>query len=183
MSRSEDANARLTELALHARRGDPHAMEAFIRESQHDVWRFVAHLAGPHLADDLAQETFLRAFRSVRRFNARSSARTWLLTIARRVVVDQIRYERSRPRTTHATPATEPTSPDTGFENVVELNLLLQDLDPQRREALVLTQVLGLPYAEAADITGCPIGTIRSRVARARDELLTTRSHPDEETG
>ncbi|WP_406689761.1 sigma-70 family RNA polymerase sigma factor [Saccharopolyspora sp. ID03-671] len=182
MSRSEDANARLTELALQARRGDPHAMEAFVRESQHDVWRFVAHLAGPHLADDLAQETFLRAFRSIRRFSARSSARTWLLSIARRVVVDQIRYERSRPRTTRTSPDTEPHSPDSGFENVVALNLLLADLDP-RREALVLTQVLGLPYAEAAHITGCPVGTIRSRVARARGQLLATRSHPDEETG
>ncbi|RRO18000.1 sigma-70 family RNA polymerase sigma factor [Saccharopolyspora rhizosphaerae] len=183
MSRSEDAHARLTDLALHARRGDPHAMETFIRESQHDVWRFVAHLAGPHLADDLAQETFLRAFRSVRRFTARSSARTWLLSIARRVVVDQIRYERSRPRTTYVSADLDTTSSDTGFEDVVALNLLLRDLDPERREALVLTQVLGLPYADAAHIAGCPVGTIRSRVARAREQLLTTQPRSDEETG
>ncbi|WP_084678560.1 sigma factor-like helix-turn-helix DNA-binding protein [Actinopolymorpha alba] len=45
-------------------------------------------------------------------------------------------------------------------------------MDPERREALVLTQVLGLSYAEVAEICGCPIGTVRSRIARARDDLL-----------
>ena len=59
-----------------------------------------------------------------------------------------------------------------GFEDLVEVNLLLDTLESERREALVLTQILGLSYAEAADICRCPLGTIRSRVARARDDLL-----------
>ncbi|MGH9139430.1 MAG: sigma factor-like helix-turn-helix DNA-binding protein, partial [Acidimicrobiales bacterium] len=49
---------------------------------------------------------------------------------------------------------------------------LLAVLDPDRREAFVLTQLLGLTYAEAAAVCGCPVGTIRSRVARARDQLI-----------
>ena len=49
---------------------------------------------------------------------------------------------------------------------------LLDALDPDRREAFVLTQLVGLSYAEAADVCGCPVGTIRSRVARARAELV-----------
>jgi RNA polymerase sigma-70 factor (ECF subfamily) len=49
---------------------------------------------------------------------------------------------------------------------------LLARLDPDRREAFVLTQLLGLPYAEAAEVAGCPVGTIRSRVARARADLV-----------
>ena len=49
---------------------------------------------------------------------------------------------------------------------------LLARLDPDRREAFVLTQLLGLPYAEAAEVAGCPVGTIRSRVARARADLI-----------
>ena len=49
---------------------------------------------------------------------------------------------------------------------------LLARLDPDRREAFVLTQLLGLPYAEAAEVAGCPVGTIRSRVARARGDLI-----------
>ena len=54
----------------------------------------------------------------------------------------------------------------------VDLRLLLAGLDDDRRQAFVLTQVLGLSYAETADACGCPIGTIRSRVARAREDLL-----------
>lgn len=53
--------------------------------------------------------------------------------------------------------------------------MLLDGLAPDRRDALVLTQVLGLSYDEAAEICGCPLGTIRSRVARARDDLITAR--------
>jgi RNA polymerase sigma-70 factor (ECF subfamily) len=58
---------------------------------------------------------------------------------------------------------------------------VLDRLDPERREAFVLTQLIGLPYAEAAEVVGCPIGTIRSRVARARADLveaLVAADHP-----
>ena len=63
----------------------------------------------------------------------------------------------------------------------MEVRLLLDGLAPQRREALMLTQVLGLSYAEAAEISGCPVGTIRSRVARAREDLTAARR--DDRTG
>ena len=59
------------------------------------------------------------------------------------------------------------------FENLVEIRILLDGLDEDRRHALLLTQILGLSYAEAADVCGCPVGTIRSRVARAREDLMT----------
>jgi RNA polymerase sigma-70 factor (ECF subfamily) len=54
----------------------------------------------------------------------------------------------------------------------VELEMLVESLDKPRREAFVLTQILGIPYADAATICSCPVGTIRSRVARARDDLM-----------
>ncbi|WP_158854107.1 sigma-70 family RNA polymerase sigma factor [Saccharothrix deserti] len=165
----------VTRWALRARSGDRDALERFVRATQRDVWRFVAHLANVGVADDLAQETYARALVSLRRFAGRSSARTWLLVIARRVVIDQVRMAQSRPRLSPevdwAQEADRKTA-DTGFEDTVELNLLLDALAPDRREALVLTQVLGLSYAEAADIVGCPVGTIRSRVARAREDLI-----------
>ena len=62
---------------------------------------------------------------------------------------------------------------------MVEIRILLDGLDPERREALVLTQVLGMTYAEAAEVCGCPVGTIRSRVARARDDLLRAAAEDD----
>lgn len=170
----------ITEWALAAGAGDRAALERFIRATQRDVWRFVAHLASVSVADDLAQETYLRALGSLPRFAGRSSARTWLLSIARRVVVDQIRAATSRPRVASGVDwvaaADRAQSEGHGdaarFEDVVELNLLLDGLVQDRREAIVLTQVLGLSYAEAAEICGCPIGTVRSRVARAREDLL-----------
>ncbi|WP_372470389.1 RNA polymerase sigma factor SigC [Saccharothrix luteola] len=173
----------VTRWALDARSGDRDALERFVRATQRDVWRFVAHLADIGLADDLAQETYARALPSLRRFAGRSSARTWLLVIARRVVVDHIRMAQSRPRLSPGADwarEADRKAVHSGFEDAVELNVLLDALDPDRREALVLTQVLGLPYAEAAEIAGCPIGTIRSRVARAREDLL--RAAGDEAT-
>ena len=56
--------------------------------------------------------------------------------------------------------------------DVANLRILLDQLPPERREALVLTQVMGLSYAEVAEITGCRIGTVRSRIARAREDLI-----------
>ena len=60
--------------------------------------------------------------------------------------------------------------------------MLLDGLEPDRRDALVLTQVLGLSYAEAAEVSGCPLGTIRSRVARAREDLIAA-AQRDDRTG
>jgi RNA polymerase sigma-70 factor (ECF subfamily) len=154
--------------ALQARAGDAEAATAFVRACQGDVWRLCAHLGSPRDAEDLTQETFARAFGSLHRFAGRSSARTWLLSIARRVCADAIRTRRP------CTPVAELEPPGRGADpaDTVSLRMLLDSLDPPFREAFVLTQVLGLGYAEAAEVAGCPIGTIRSRVARARDALV-----------
>lgn len=165
----------LTGLALAAGRGDRAALDQFIRTTERDVWRTVAFLADPGSADDLTQETYLRVIGALPRFAGRSSARTWLLSIARRVVVDQIRRNQARPRTTSQVDLEAlPTSPQIAgrFEEIVEIRMLLDGLSPDRRDALVLTQVLGMSYDEAAEICGCPLGTIRSRVARAREDLI-----------
>lgn len=164
----------VTELALAAGRGDRAALSEFIRTTQADVWRFSAHAAGRGVADDLTQETFLRVLEALPAFEGRSSARTWLLAIARRVVVDRIRHELARPRLSSMDWDTalddHRTHPDPS--EGLGVTSLLARLDPDRREALVLTQVMGFSYAETAAICGCPIGTVRSRVARARAALI-----------
>ncbi|GAA3512044.1 sigma-70 family RNA polymerase sigma factor [Actinocatenispora rupis] len=179
---------RTTALALAAGAGDRAAAEEFVRATERDVWGFLAYLTDVHQADDLTQETYLRALSGLSGFAGRSSARTWLLTIARRVVVDHIRAAGRRPRLSaadwaEAADARQARRYDgaAGFEDVVALNELLGRLDDDRRQALVLTQVLGLDYAEAAAVCGCPVGTIRSRVARARTDLLdaTAAEHTD----
>lgn len=172
------AEEAITALALRARQGCPEAIEWFVRATRADVWRYVAHLSGDHqAADDLTQETYLRVLRSLPRFEGRSSARTWLLSIARRAVADRFRHSAARPRLSDATDwqlAAERAQPRglPGFEEGVALRELLDALPDERREAFVLTHLVGLPYAEAADVTGCPIGTVRSRVARARTSLI-----------
>lgn len=173
----ERNDAQVTEWALAARGGDQEAIERFVRATRGDVWRFVAHLTGDlQGADDLAQETYLRALTGLPRFAGRSAARTWLLSIARRVVVDRYRSAAARPKIADAVDwqaVVERTqcSGLPGFDEGLALLDLLDTLDVPRREAFVLTQLLGLPYAEAASAVGCPIGTVRSRVARARAEV------------
>ncbi|MEU5262236.1 sigma-70 family RNA polymerase sigma factor [Amycolatopsis sp. NPDC021455] len=167
----------ITRWAKLAGRGDQAALERFVRATQPHVWRFVASLSDPQAADDLVQETYLRALGSLSRFKGESSARTWLLSIARRTVADQIRAARCRPRPASAADwqtlsvRDEPASRSLLEEQVV-LDHLVRALDPERRDAFVLTQTLGLSYADAAEVCGCPVGTIRSRVARAREDLL-----------
>jgi len=181
MTAARDDEA-VTELALAAARGNARALEAFIKATQQDVWRFVTYLSDAGTADDLTQETYLRAIGAIERFSGRSTARTWLLAIARRVVADHIRHAQSRPRTAHAADPEHVLNGDRnarGFEDLVEVTTMIASLATEQREALLLTQLLGLPYADAAAVCGCPVGTIRSRVARARDALLADADRDD----
>ncbi|MGV9311296.1 sigma-70 family RNA polymerase sigma factor [Streptomyces sp. NPDC003691] len=179
-------DAQITDWALAAGTGDRRATELFIEATYEDVRRFVIRLThgrpgsldAPGGADDLAQETYARALTSLSGFAGRSSARTWLLTIARRVVVDGIRRAAARPRIADtaddwlgAADRVHQQRELPGFEESVAFRDALYALEPGRRQAFVLTRLLGLSYAEAAEILGCPVGTIRSRVARARREL------------
>jgi len=162
----------LTALALAAGAGDRVALASFVRRTQADVWRFCAHLNGRAEADDLTQETYLRAIPALARFEARSSARSWLLSIARRTCADSVRRTVRRRRLLEQTSfeAASESSPAPSAE--IDLTLVLAGLDHDRRMAFVLTQLLGMSYAETADVCACPIGTIRSRVARAREDLV-----------
>ena len=170
----------LQRTAADAAAGDPLAAATLVRQTQSDVWRLCAALGDRNCADDLTQETYLRAFGALHRFEGRSSVRTWLLSIARRVCADAVR-SRKRRRLTLVRDAGDlqpvPTA-DVGAEGVAVTDLLAR-LDPDRREAFVLTQLLGLPYAEAAEVAGCPVGTIRSRVARARGDLIDALAEDD----
>ncbi len=171
-------DARVTDLALRAGRGDRAALTEFIRATQDDVWRLLAHLGGREIADDLTQETYLRVMGALPRFAARSSARTWLLSLARRVWVDNIRHDMARPRKSAteyedaaAMKAMEGANA-TSWSEWIDARALIDTLPGERREALILTQVLGYTYEEAAKISDVRVGTIRSRVARARKDLI-----------
>ena len=173
----------LERVAAAAVDGDPLAAAALVRATQSDVWRLCAALGDRQSADDLTQETYLRAFGSLHRFEGRSSLRTWLLSIARRVCADAVRSRRRRRLTLVREDADlEALGAGNDADRVGEgaaVADLLARLSPDRREAFVLTQLLGLPYAEAAEVAGCPVGTIRSRVARARADLVEALGEDD----
>ena len=174
MTVGDDRADATTALALAARAGDATAQAAFVRGTQGDVWRFTAALVDPDSADDLTQETYLRAFKALPGFEGRSSVRTWLLGIARRTCADHLRSVVRRRRLAArlaAQACTDLPVPDPAHR--LSTADLLGRLSEERRTAFVLTQVLGLSYAEAAAVEEVPVGTIRSRVARAREELVT----------
>ena len=163
-----DADQDWPAVVARARAGDGGAFAVVVRATQRDVWRLCAHLVDAGAADDLTQETFVRTVRALGTYTFAAPLRPWILSIARRVCADEIRQRTRRRRLLgRLTPA--PYQADSTGE--VELQLLLAGLSDERREAFVLTQVLGLTYEEAAQAVGCPIGTIRSRVARARGDL------------
>jgi RNA polymerase sigma-70 factor (ECF subfamily) len=172
----------LTRLARAAGRGDNAALCLLLQQTQADVWRLCAHLVDPGIADDLAQETYLRAIGALPGFRGDAPVRTWLLTIARRVCAAEIsarRLDRQLAARLAAMPsAGSGLVPEAGTQAVTAM--LIAGLEPDRRAAFVLTQLIGCSYAEAATISDCPVGTIRSRVARAREDLITMMAEPQE---
>lgn len=154
--------------ARAGRDGDPVALERFVREVQKDVWRFAAYLTRPEYSDDLAQEALLRVIKNLHRWE-RGPVLTWVLGVTRNVCREDIRRRTNRRTSPVAEPLVAPLPDPTGAVDTMQL---LRSLPEPQREAIVLTQLIGLPYAEAARIADCPVGTIRSRVARARSALI-----------
>jgi len=156
--------------------GDDVAVGELVRLTQPAVWQICAALGSAGEVEDLVQDTYVRALAGLDRYRGDAPVRVWLLAIARRVCADHVRrrqrrrrlFERvSRHTWVHAVPPPE------------VVDDLLDVLDADRREAFVLTQLVGLSYEEAAAVVGCPIGTIRSRVARARGDLLAAVARAD----
>lgn len=164
----------LTRVALAARDNDA-ARARFVELAYPGVWRLCAGLVDQESADDLAQVAFVRALHSLARFRGDAPARAWLLSIARRTCVDEIRA-RQRQRRLTAWLAAGRGRPQAGvMPDASQLSTvadLLERLDPDRRAAFVLTQLIGCSYEESATICDCPVGTVRSRVARARSDLI-----------
>jgi RNA polymerase sigma-70 factor (ECF subfamily) len=161
----------LTGLLLAARDGDRPALATFVRRSQADVWRFVAHQVGVADADDVTQDAYVRAWRALPAFRRDATARTWLFAIARRACVDALRRRGRQLRLTERLGgAARDTYPDPAGNQALED--LVDGLTGDRRDAFVLTQLLGCSYDDAAAVCEVPVGTIRSRVARARADLL-----------
>ena len=161
----------LTELATAARHGDRNALATLLGRLQSEVWRYCASMVGAEDADDVAQDAMIRVVTSVGRYEASAPARVWVMGVTRHTCLDWLRssYRRKALLDRVQRQARGVHGPVHGW---TETSDLLAHLDPDRREAFVLTQLLGYSYELAAETCGCAVGTIRSRVARARIDLL-----------
>ena len=176
---------RVSDLALAARAGDRAALDELIRGTQADVWRLAAHLVDRASADDVTQEVYLRAVPALASWRGDAPVRVWLLTIARRTCADVLRRrERDRRllRRLVERPLADQPVAQPSASGEVELQAIVAGLPEDRRVAFVLTQVLGLSYAETAEVCEVPVGTVRSRVSRARDDLVAS-LHTEEPSG
>lgn len=169
----------LLDLAGRAARGDRAAGHHLVQATYADAWRFAQSLVGSQRAPDVVQDTYLRAWRSLADRPPTGDVKGWLLAIVWRASVDELRrdyrWQRNKDRLA-AQPA--PARTDDPEDGLVQW--LLSQLDPDRRAAFALTQLLGFSYAEAAEICDTEVGTIRSRVARARSDLAGILSHRSE---
>ena len=125
-------------------------------------------------ADDLVQETLTRALASIHQFRPGTSMKSWLFTIMRNAFYTKVRIEtREAPgagECVSARPVCDPTQEWSARGR--EIALAIRRLPEQQREVLMLIGVLGVSYEEAAGICGCAMGTVKSRLNRARLRLL-----------
>ena len=167
-------------LALAARDGDREAFMQLVHAHQARVRALAYGLLGDRaLAEDVAQEVFLRAWRGLRGFRGDAGFSTWLYTIARRTALEHAR--RPALPTVPLDQAPPLVLVDRRGGDPVLRGDLKQALHPDQREAFLLVGVLGLSYQEAGGMAGCPPGTVASRVFRARSRLAAALRSAEEE--
>lgn len=168
-----------SELAQTMRGGDIEAFAELYRRRQRDVYRFALHMTGvPDVAEDVTQEVFMVFMRSDNNFDeTKGSVNAFLLGIARNYVLRRLRKDRSFVSIEDV--SVEIEAGDAGAGEVLSRNLAIEsmrqavlNLPSHYREAVVLCDLQELSYTEAAEVLGCAIGTIRSRLSRGRSMLI-----------
>lgn len=167
MDRAHEADVRA------AAGGDGSAFERLVRAEQGRVWRYLVHLTGDAaLAEDIAQEAFIRAHRKLRTLRDPQRFVPWLLSIARNAAYDAGRKQQRRPLELLGDRDVSGLRHNPDPHISFEVHDALARLDGDLREAVVIVGVVGYTYREAAVILGVPEGTVKSRVFRARRQLL-----------
>ncbi len=145
-------------------------IERFYREHANAVYAFLVSLCrDPIWAEDLMQDTFVKATRSIGGYRG-GNARSWLFTIARSVFIDDTRRRRALP----TDEIEEPAVADADLAETMEIERALWKLPSRQRTALLLIDRAGLSYTEAADTLGCSPGALKVLVHRAR---ISFRAH------
>lgn len=156
--------------------GDSEAFGELVRRHRDRLWAVaVRTLGNPEDAADAVQDALINAFRRAPTFRGESAVSTWLHRIVVNACLDRIRHAATRPAVAWSGDLDRPSA-DSDLASRAALRLdveaALATLPDEQRVALVLVDMEGYPVAEAAQLLGCPVGTVKSRCARGRARLL-----------
>ena len=185
-----DADAILVE---RVQRGDKHAFELLVLKYQRKIMRLLSRLIhDPAEAEDVAQDAFIKAYRAIPQFRGESAFYTWLYRIAVNTAKNHLVARRRRPsgsaqyenddgetfdETDNLSDINTPEAAFASREIADTVNRAIEALPEELRTAIVLREIEGLSYEEIAQSMNCPIGTVRSRIFRAR-EAIASRLRP-----
>jgi RNA polymerase sigma-70 factor, ECF subfamily len=160
--------------------GDLAAFEHLVERHRGIVFRVATRIVGPDDAEDVSQDAFLRAFHRLGQFRGTAAFRTWLLQITQNTALNTLTTARRRPtemladppEATDRDPVRQPATELERRERQQRLELKLRGLRPEYRSLLVLRDLEGLSYNEIAEVLAMPLGSVKGRLHRARDELI-----------
>lgn len=174
------------ELVTRAKAGDDEAFAQLMRDNEKRIYNLTLRMTGnPEDAMDLAQETFLNAWRGLKFFKGDSAFSTWVYRLASNACIDHLRRQKRRQDISAPMPVNDeddsvPDIPDERFLPEQELDRQelrravakgLEQLSDEHRQVLVMREINGLSYQEIGDILDLEEGTVKSRIARARNSL------------
>jgi RNA polymerase sigma-70 factor (ECF subfamily) len=173
------------QLVARAQEGDGRAFELLVRKYQFKIIQLVTRLVGESDAPDVAQETFIKAYRALGGFRGQSAFYTWLYRIGINTAKNHIVSRGRRPstqdidiqdaeqygHTEHLSDVATPESMLLSDEIKQKVAEVIHKLPPDLRQAITLRELEGLSYEEIAEVMDCPIGTVRSRIFRAREAI------------
>jgi RNA polymerase sigma-70 factor (ECF subfamily) len=186
-AQSPDPDAALVE---RVKRGDVRAFEMLVVKYQRRIERLIGRMVRDvDLVADIAQETFIRAYRALPQFRAESAFYTWLYRIAVNTAKKALVDMKRDPVIYHSAMSGGDDDDETSFtgmepsdtetpeallaskEIAATVNAAIEALSEDLRQAITLREIEGLSYEEIADVMNCPIGTVRSRIFRAREAI------------
>jgi len=159
-----------------AQRGDERAFAQILRAYETTIFNYVYRIVGDRaLAEDLTQDVFVRVFQALPKFSLRCKFTTWLFQVTKNRVLDELRARERRPQgfvTLDDAPAIEVLDrPVEETEALAALWRAVHDLNPDLKMALLLRDVVGLPYNEIADTLEITLSTVKWRIFKAREEV------------